>query len=307
MDQLRAMRIFVRVAERGSLSAASVDLGLARGAASAIMSDLERYLGVQLLERSTRSLRLTDDGRHYLERARSILADVESLEDEVGGAERQPRGRLRVQIPTGLTRLVVAPALPRFMATFPEIELEILSRNNTPDFVADEIDAAVVVGPVPVLDIVARPVGRIPHITVASPSYLQSHKAPASIEDLEEHRCIPILSTATGHSVPWRFRVEGRDIDYPCRGPLAFESAEAAVTAAARGAGILQLASYLVYDEVRSGRLVPVLEAIRPQAVRLSVVHKKHRLKPRKLRVFEEFLIDLDAATRRKWGVRATV
>lgn len=79
MDQLRAMRIFVRVAERGSLSAASVDLGLARGAASAIMSDLERYLGVQLLERSTRSLRLTDDGRHYLERARSILADVESL------------------------------------------------------------------------------------------------------------------------------------------------------------------------------------------------------------------------------------
>jgi len=107
--------------------------------------------------------------------------------------------------------------------------------------------------------------------------------------------------------VPWRFRVEGRDVDYTCRGPLAFESAEAAVTAAARGAGILQLASYLVYDEVRSGKLVPVLEAIRPQAVRLSVVHKKHRLKPRKLRVFEEFLIDLDAATRRKWGVRTTV
>ena len=306
MDQLRAMRIFVRVAERGSLSAASVDLGLARGAASAIMSDLERYLGVQLLERSTRSLRLTDDGRHYLERARSILADVESLEDEVGGAERQPRGRLRVQIPSGLTRLVVAPALPRFMAAYPEIELEILSRNNTPDFVADEIDAAVVVGPIPVLDIVARPVGRIPYLTVASPSYLQSHDAPASIDDLEQHRCIPILSTATGQPVLWRFRVEGKDVDYRCRGPLAFESAEAAVTAATRGAGILQLASYLVYDEVRSGRLVPVLEPVRPQAVRLSVVHKKHRLKPRKLRVFEEFLIDLDAATRRKWGVRTT-
>ena len=156
MDQLRAMRVFLRVAERGSLSAASTDMGLARGAASAIVAELERYLGVQLIERTTRSLRLTDDGLYYRDRARAIVAEVESLEDEVGSAERQPRGRLCVQIPAGLARLVVAPALPRFIEAFPDIRLEIFTRNAVPDFVGEEIDAAVVVGQVPVLDIVAR-------------------------------------------------------------------------------------------------------------------------------------------------------
>ncbi|WP_193176745.1 LysR family transcriptional regulator [Oricola nitratireducens] len=305
MDQLRAMKVFLRVAERGSLSAASADLGMARGAASAIVSDLEKYLGVQLLERTTRSLRLTEDGQHYVDRARGIVADIESLEDEVGGAKRRPRGRLRVQIPPGLSRLVVAPALPRFCDAYPEIELQVLSRNSLPDFVAEEIDAAVVIGPIPALDIVARPVGAIPYMTVAAPAYLQRCGVPAAPDDLGGHNCIPVLSTATGRPVPWRFRTAGRNSTVPVAGALAFESAEAAVAAAVRGAGILQLASYLVYQEVKAGKLVPVLESCRPQADQIYVVHKKHRLKPRKLRVFEEFLIDLNAQTRRKWQITA--
>ncbi|KJS09272.1 MAG: hypothetical protein VR78_16415, partial [Hoeflea sp. BRH_c9] len=105
MDQIRAMRVFVRVAERGSLTAASLDLGLSRGGASAIVTELEKYLGVQLIERTTRSLRLTEDGQYYLEKARAITEAVTNLEDEVGSAERQPRGRLRVQIPAGLAAL----------------------------------------------------------------------------------------------------------------------------------------------------------------------------------------------------------
>ncbi|GAB4348594.1 MAG: LysR family transcriptional regulator [Oricola sp.] len=298
------MRVFLRVAERGSLSAASTDLGLARGAASAIVAELERYLGVQLIERTTRSLRLTDDGRYYRDRARMIVAEVESLEDEVGGAERQPRGLLRVQAPAGLARLVIAPALPRFMKRYPDIRLEIFTRNAVPDFVGDEIDAAVVFGQVPVLDIVARSVGRIPYLTVAAPGYLERHGKPAVPEDLEHHACVNVLSSATRRPVPWRFCVNGQVVTADVAGPVAFESAEAAVAAAVRGAGILQLASYLVYEEIRSGRLVPVLDGVRPQAQQLYVVHRKHRLKPRKLRVFEEFLIALDAETRRKWGVK---
>lgn len=303
MDQIRAMRVFLRVAERGSLSAASTDLGLARGAASAIVAELERYLGVQLIERTTRSLRLTDDGLYYRDRARTIVAEVESLEDEVGGAERQPRGRLCVQIPAGLARLVVAPALPRFMESYPDIRLEIFTRNALPDFIGEEIDAAVVVGQVPVLDIVARSVGRIPYLTVASPGYLADHDTPESPEDLERHACIPVLSSTTRHPVPWRFCVDGQAVSVEVAGQVAFESSEAAVAAAVRGAGILQLASYLVFEEIRSGRLVPVLGDVRPQAQQLYVVHRKHRLKPKKLRVFEEFLIELNAETRRKWRV----
>lgn len=304
MDRFRAMRVFLRVAERGSLTAASEELGYARGAASAIVKELEAHLGVQLLERTTRRLRLTEEGARYAERAREILAEIENLEDEVGGAERAARGLLRVQIPPGLARRIVAPALGGFCAAYPEIELEIVSKNSLPDFVADRLDAAVFVGEVPESGLVARPVGRIPMITVAAPRYLEAQGVPAHPGALDGHRCIGILSSATGRTVDWRFRKGEETVAVRPRGPVAFEGSDAAVAAAVAGLGLLQLASYLVFDEVRAGTLVPVLADWRAPAVEARLVHPRHRLKPKKLRVFEEFLIGLNARAKRKWGVR---
>ncbi len=304
MDHFRAMRIFLRVAERGSLTAASEELGYARGAASAVVKELETYLGVQLLERTTRSLRLTEEGGRYAERAREILAEVECLEDEVGGAERAARGLVRVQIPPGLARRIVAPALGGFCAAYPEVELEIVSRNSLPDFVTDRLDAAVFVGDMPDSGLVARPVGKIPVITVAAPRYLEAVGVPAHPDTLDRHRCIGILSSATGRPVDWRFRKGENDRAVRPRGPVAFEGSDAAVAAAVSGLGILQLASYLVFDEVRVGALVPVLADWRAPAVEARLVHPRHRLKPRKLKVFEEFLIGLNAKVRRRWGIR---
>ncbi|MCY0146272.1 LysR family transcriptional regulator [Hoeflea sp. G2-23] len=304
MDQIKAMKVFLRVAERGSLTAASFDLGLSRGGASAIVTELERYLGVQLIERTTRSLRLTEEGQYYLDKARAITEAVENLEDEVGSAERQPRGRLRVQIPPGLTTLALAPALPAFLAACPQVDLEILSRDGVPNFVAEQIDAAVLIGVPPAIDIVARPLGRIPLMTVASPRYLEQHGMPASVADLAQHECIPIISSISGRTVPWRFRIGDEETTVPVHGRVAFETAAAAVVTAKRGAGIIQLASYLVFSEVRAGQLVPVLDEIRPDSSEMFLVHPRHRLKPRKLRVFEKFLIELNPRTRQKWGVR---
>ena len=304
MDQLKAMKVFQRVAERGSLSAASLDLGLSRGGASAIVTELEKYLGVQLIERTTRSLRLTEDGSYYLERARAITEAVANLEDEVGSAERQPRGRLRVQIPAGLAALAVAPALPEFLTAYPQIDLEILSRDGVPDFVGDQIDAAILVGPVPALDIVARRFGRVPVMTVASPRYLERNGTPSAPSELSQHQCIPILSSITGRPVPWRFCADGEEISVSVHGRVAFETAAAAVVAARRGAGILQLASYLLFKDVRAGKLIPVLDDVRPGSSEMFLVHPRHRLKPKKLKVFEQFLIDLYPRTRQKWGVR---
>lgn len=304
MDHLKAMRVFQRVAERASLAMASEDLGLSRGSASAIVSQLERHLGVQLLERNTRSLRLTDDGLRYLERARGILGEVEQLEEEIGSAEKAARGRLRIQAPSGLVRLVIAPSLPSFFSDHPLVELELLSRNSLPDFVGDQIDAALVVGELPELDIVARNVGRIPFMTVAAPSYLARAGEPARPEDLSGHACISALSTVNGSRVPWHFRIEEQTISVPVNGSAAFESGDAAVASAVRGLGVLQLASYLVYDEIRAGRLQPILDGFRPPARDLNIVHPRHRLKPKKLRVFEEFLLQLNLRTRQKWGVQ---
>ncbi len=301
MDHFRAMRVFVRVAELGSLSAASADLGQARGAASAIVSELEKHYGVQLLERTTRRLRLTEEGVLYLDRARAILADIAKLEDEVGAAERAPRGLLRVQIPPGLTRLVVAPGLARFSDAYPEITLQILSRNALPDFAIDRIDAAVVVGELPELDIIARSVGGIPLVTVAAPAYLDRFGTPVTPGDLADHRCVAILSTTSGRAVPWRFCIGGRDEKVTVSGPMAFEAAEAAVAVAIRGAGILQLAHYLVFQDITEGRLVPILKSYRPSPEKVHIVHSRHRLKPRKLRLFEEFLMDQNRRMRRRW------
>jgi LysR family transcriptional regulator for bpeEF and oprC len=305
MDHLRAMRVFLRVAELGSLTAASEDLGYARGAASAVVKDLEAYLGVQLLERTTRNLRLTEDGQHYAERARAILSDVTSLEDEIGAAERQARGLLRVQIPPGLARRIVAPALRRFFDTHPEVTVHIVSRNAVPDFVADRLDAAVYVGDLPDSAIVARLVGRIPSMTVAAPSYLARAGTPDHPAELANHRTVAILSSSSGQPVPMRFRRGAEALSVTPEGPVAFEGSDAAVAAAVTGLGIVQLASYLVYDEVKSGALVPILSDWRAPGADARLLHPPHRFKPKKLRVFEEFLVDLNQHFRRKWNIRS--
>ena len=305
MDSLRAMRVFLRVAELRSLTAASQDLGYARGAASAIVKELEAHLGVQLLERTTRKLRLTEEGQHYAERARAILADVASLEEDVGRAERAARGLLRVQMPPGLARRIVAPALRRFADAYPEVTLEILSRNAVPDFVTDRLDAAVFVGDLPDSSLIARPVGRIPSLTVAAPAYLARAGTPAHPGDLARHRAITILSSATGQPVPWRFRRGDESSAFVPTGPVAFEGSDAAVSAAVAGLGLVQLGSYLVYDEVRSGALVPVLTDWRAPAAEARLLHPPHRLKPMKLRAFEEFLIDLNQRVRKRWNIRS--
>jgi LysR family transcriptional regulator for bpeEF and oprC len=305
MDHLRAMRVFLRVAELGSLTAASEDLGYARGAASAVVKDLEAYLGVQLLERTTRNLRLTEDGQHYAERARAILSDVTSLEDEIGAAERQARGLLRVQIPPGLARRIVAPALRRFFDAHPEVSVHIVSRNVMPDFVGDRLDAAVYVGDLPDSAIVARLVGRIPSMTVAAPSYLARAGTPDHPAELAHHRTIAILSSSSGQPVPMRFRRGAEVLSVTPEGPVAFEGSDAAVAAAVTGLGIVQLASYLVYDEVKSGALLPILSDWRAPGADARLLHPPHRFKPKKLRVFEEFLVDLNQHFRRKWNIRS--
>ena len=303
MNQVRAMRVFLRVAELGSLTAASADLGYSRGMASTILNELEAYLGVRLLERTTRATRLTEEGMLYAERARAILADIEALEDEVGASETTPKGHLRVQVPPGLLRIVVAPALPGFFADYPDVTLELLSRNRIPDFIGDRLDAAVFVGDVPDSTLVSRGLGRIPLLTLAAPAYLARHGAPSCPADLDRHQTIAILSSQTGQASPWSFR-NGRVAEtFHPRGALATENADAAVAAAAGGLGIVQIASYLVYGDVVSGRLVPVLDDWRPAAFEARLLLPPGRLRPRKLRVFEAFLIDAGKRFSKRWGI----
>lgn len=303
MDHLRAMRLFVRIAELGTLTAASTDLGYARGAASATLSELEAHLGVRLVERTTRRLRITEEGMTYLERARRILAEVEDMEAEVGSAERAVKGRLRVQLPPGIAR-IVAPMLPALLDTHPGLSLEILSRNELPDFVGQGLDLALYVGAVPDLDVVARAIGRLPMLTVASPAYLARHGTPETIEDIRGHRCIGFQSPRTGAPVNWSFRDGERLVSFVPESRLTFEAADAAKAAVVAGAGMMQVGSYMVYSEIRSGKLVSVMDRFRTAGSVAHLMHPRHRHKPRKLRVFEEFLLSQNREFRRRWGIK---
>lgn len=235
--------------------------------------------------------------------ARAILADIEALEDEVGTAEREPKGHLRVQVPPGLLRVILAPELPDFFRRHPAITLEILSRNAIPDFMSDRLDAAIFVGDMPSSSLIVRRLARMPLMTVAAPEYLARNGVPATPDDLADHTLVAALSSRTGLPIPWRYGRGDAAREIAPAATLAVENAGTAITAATGGLGILQMTSYLVWREIREGALVPLLEdwAPVPSEARLVLPPGRHR--PRKLKAFEDFLAEVDRRFRKRWRI----
>ena len=160
MDRLRAMHLFQRVAELGSYARASHELGVSSSVASSAIKELEAHLGIQLLRRTTRSVKTTEEGSRYLERVRVILSEIDDLEDEIKDAGRKVSGHLRLQVPVGFAHQILSPRLPVFLDSHPQLTIELFARNGLPDFVSDGLDGAVFIGEVPDRDLVARPLGR---------------------------------------------------------------------------------------------------------------------------------------------------
>lgn len=290
LDRLHAMGVFVRVAERGSFRRAAEDLRISNAAASTLVQALERHLGVRLLARTTRRLVLTEEGEIFLARCRQVLADLNAAEEEARGVGGTARGLLRLQAPSAYARLVLAPALPRFLEAHPGIAVEVASRDAFPDFVAEGLDAAIYVGTPPEAGVTVQRLGQAPLMTVAAPAYLAAHGAPATPADLVAHRCLGVLSRETGRPLPWHFVEDGelRLREVPSR--LSFHAAEAAVAAARAGGGVLQMISYAVAADLAAGALVPVLGAHRFPGPPVSLLLPAHRHRPARLRALADFL-----------------
>lgn len=298
MDRLRAMHLFQRVAELGSFARASLDLGISTSVASGTIKELEAHLGVQLLRRTTRSVRPTDEGLRYLERIRVLLSELEDLEDELKDAGRKVAGHLRLQAPVGFAHQIVAPRLPGFLDSCPGLTIEILARNGLPDFVGEALDGAVFIGEVPERDLVARPLGRSPFVTCAAPAYLARHGVPDTPESLHAHSAIGIRSSTTGAALPWRFQRSGEDVMHlHLQARAVFEASEPAVEMAASGGGVLQMIRYLLEPDITSGRLVPILEDWLYPGADIVFVYPRHTRRPRRLRVLEDFVVDCFRST----------
>lgn len=287
MDRLDAMTAFVTVAQEGSLSAAARKLGLSLPTMSRRLAELETHLGVRLLNRSTRSLALTDTGETFLSAAREILGRMEDAERMAAGDRGTPRGDLALSAPIVFGRLHVLPVVQRFLQDNPLVDVRLTLSDRFVHLLDDHVDAAVRIGDLPDSALVARHLGEIRRVVCASPDYLAAHGRPGTPEDLASHACIGFEGLGQGRR--WAFLREEGEVVVKPRERLRVNTAEAAVDAAVAGLGLTRVLSYQVADAVRAGRLLVVLERFEPKPWAVSLVHAGQNPMPRKLRAFLDF------------------
>ncbi|HEX2886017.1 LysR family transcriptional regulator [Vineibacter terrae] len=257
MDQFRAILAYVKLVERGSFTAAAEHLDVSISSVTKSIAQLEKSLHIRLVNRTTRRIALTDEGREYYERCRRILEDMESADLAMRQVSTTPRGRLHVLMPVAIGRLHIIPALPRFTAMYPDISLHLTLSDQHMDLIAHGIDVAIWVGEIPESSMIAKLLLRTYRLTCATPDYLRIHGRPATPDDLVRHTCLATTSWRRGRD--WLFRTPEGDRTVPIRGNLMLDNGDAYREAALAGLGIAQAASYLFGEDVAAGRLEPVL------------------------------------------------
>lgn len=293
MDKLHAMRVFVRVVEANSFSKAAETLGLPRASVTTTIQNLEASLGVRLLQRTTRRLNLTLDGAAYLEGATRILAEVDEIESGFTSARRTPRGRLRVDMPGSIGRLVIIPSIHEFHRQYPDIELMIGMSDRPIDLIQEGVDCVIRVGELADSTLIARRIGAMQPVTCASPTYLAVHGEPASPGDLEGHAAVHYFGGRSGRPMNLTFQQDGATREVALKGAVAVNDADAYVTCGLEGLGILQPGRFMVLPHLRSGALREILRDWRPPRIPISAVYPHNRQLSPKVRVFVDWVAEL--------------
>jgi LysR family transcriptional regulator for bpeEF and oprC len=291
MDRVDLFRIFTRVAEAGSFTHAAHTLGLPRSSVSAAVQELEARLGTRLLNRTTRRVALTADGEALYTRAQNLLADFEETEGLFRQSGATPSGRIRIDLPGRVGRLIVAPALPEFLAAYPGIDIELGVRDRAVDLVEDGIDCALRVGPLADSGLIARRLGELELINAASPAYLAAHGIPETPADLDQHHAVAYASPTTGRVEPWEWNGNGQVLTHSLRARLTVNSAEALIAGALAGLGLIQIPAYDVADHIAEGALVEVMPEHRAEPLPVSLVYPHRRQLSHRLRAFLDWLV----------------
>jgi DNA-binding transcriptional LysR family regulator len=292
MNPLDRMQIFARVAELSSFTQAAQVLGLPKASASLAVQQLEAHLGTRLLHRTTRRVQLTQDGQVFYERCMDLLDDV----DELQAMFQQPdgtalRGRVRIDMSTGIARQLVLPALPDLLARHPLLEVELSSTDRRVDLVREGFDCVIRVGPVAEPGLVARPLGLVRVASCASPGYLARKGTPQSLADLAQHDLVHYVSTLGTKSAGFEtMGDDGSPQFHPMAGRVTVNSAEAYLGACAAGLGLIQAPLLGVRELIDRGLLVEVLphHPAPPMPVTLIYPHRRHL--PQRVRVVMDWL-----------------
>ncbi|QPA26172.1 LysR family transcriptional regulator [Brucella anthropi] len=290
MDRIDLFRIFTRVVECASFTRAADTLGVPRSSVSAAVQELEGRVGARLLHRTTRKVSPTQDGTAFYDRCQRVIADVEETENLFRQSAAQPSGRLRIDVPGRIGRLIIAPALPEFLERYPQIDIDLGVTDRAVNLVEDSVDCVVRVGLLSDSGLIARPIGRLALINVASPAYLARHGTPREINDLDKHWAVNYASPSSGRIEDWEWLEDGTLRTLPMRGRVTVNSAEAYIACCLAGLGVIQIPAYDVRSHLDAGELVELMPDYRaePMPMTLLYSHKQHL--SRRLHVFAEWL-----------------
>ena len=288
MDLLGGMRLFIRVVETGGFSTVAREMASTQPTVSRTVAALEEHLGVRLLNRSSRAVTLTDDGRAFYAQAMRALEAVTEAEASVGRRHGQPSGLLRLGTPVAFGRLHVAPRVAGFLARYPEVEVELSMTDAFVDPVSEGLDLVVRVGALEDPSLIARRIGTTRRVTVASADYLARRGVPLTPADLRQHDCIVYTRLATGNR--WHFDGPDGPIAVAVQGRFRADNSEAVREAVIAGAGVAVIPVWLFTDEITGGRVRIILDAFEPSTLPIHAVYPSRRLVSPKVRAMIEHL-----------------
>lgn len=291
---LESLRVYLQVVEGASFTRAGERLGMSRARVSAVVQRLEAELGTRLLQRTTRAVTITDDGRQLAERAQALLAEA----DEVQALFRQQpttlRGRVRVDMPLLLAARTLIPRLPGFMAAHPQVEIALSSTDRRVDLVNEGFDCVIRVGVLQDSGLIARPLGHMQQINLAAPSYLAAFGTPRTLEDLDAHRLVRYSADMGAGTASFEYMERGELRSRPMREAITVNNSVGYEAACLAGVGIIQAPAFgLKADLVATGQLVEILPEWRPQALPVTLLHAHRRHVSQRLRVFMDWVADV--------------
>jgi DNA-binding transcriptional LysR family regulator len=289
---LAGVSVLAAVVESGSFAQAADALGLSASGVSRAVGRLEQRLEIRLFDRTTRSLRLTDEGRQFYAQVSSHLDGIEEAAASASGASTSVRGRLRVNVDRYFSRLILAPKSKEFVARYPDLQLQIFTRDDIDDLIVEGVDVAVRFGPQRNSSMIARLLLETRILTVAAPSYIAERGAPKGPQDLENHDCILFWDPIAGVPFEWELQRDNRVIPINAKGPLLLTDVATILEACLCGAGIAQVMALGVQDLLDKGQLVDIFPDWPGETWPLYVIHPSRKHPPAKVRAFIDFCVE---------------
>ncbi|MFA5969335.1 MAG: LysR family transcriptional regulator [Sphingomonas sp.] len=293
MDRIDLFRTFARVVECASFTRAADTLGMPRSSVSAAVIELEARVGARLLHRTTRKVSPTQDGSAFYERCLRLIADVEETEGLFRQISVGPSGSLRIDVPGRIGRLIIAPALPEFLARHPQLDIELRVTDRAINLVEESVDCVLRVGPLGDSGLIARKIGDLPLINVASPGYLAHYGTPGAPDDLAAHLAVNYASPSTGRVEDWEWIEHGEMRMLPMRSRVTVNSAEAYIACCLVGLGLIQIPAYDVKLHLDAGELIEVMLGHRAEPMPMTLLYPHRQHLSRRLQVFADWLEQL--------------